>query len=109
MCSVTHAIEERFVPVLEGHQENVTLDVGWFFPNVAENPVHLVVLGVNSRRKEAAQAKGIAFALRKRGTFVQARIMKNLHSARNSVLFHFQTKNTMEPTRIKIGRGTGSE
>ena len=84
-----HAIEELFVPNLEGYQENVTLDVGWLFSNITEDPVHLFVLGVNSRRKEATQAQDIAFAFRKGRSFVQARAIKNFHSARDGVLFHF--------------------
>jgi hypothetical protein len=101
-----NSIEKRFVPILEGYQENVTLDVGWLLPNVAEDSVYLFVLGVNPWRKQAAQAQCIAFTFRKCGSFVQARIMKNLDSAGESLLFHFQIKEHGQTDRIKIAKAS---
>jgi hypothetical protein len=81
-----HAEEQGLVAVVQGGQRDELLQRIGQAAQVCEEARHLLVLGVDVRRQQAAQAQRIALDLGEGGALVAQRIVQQSYPARNGVL-----------------------
>jgi len=74
------AIEESLVAVLKGEEKDVPLEGVRLFADVFQDAADLIVLGLDSRWEEAAEAEGVAFGLCKGSAFVKGGIVENAYT-----------------------------
>ena len=80
-----HAEEQRLVAVVQGGERNELFERIGQAAQVGEEARHLLVLGVDVRRQQAAQAQRIALDLGEGGALVAQGIVQQRYAARNAV------------------------
>jgi hypothetical protein len=74
-------VEEGFVPILERHQEDVTLDIGRFPIAVLDVARDLFFLGLDPGWQQTVKTQTISLFLGERRASIEARIVENVASS----------------------------
>ena len=67
-------VEERFVSILQGGEENVFLEIGRFLIQLLQNSLYLNLFTVDALRQQANQPQRLALGLAEGGRLVEMRI-----------------------------------